>query len=105
MNVHPYMEELRSLLGSYGIDFEADDSEEETDEYSGAILHVERTLFRAPDGRNFTVSYAWIRDENEQKHFLPQYCKYNYLDVTVGDSESYAADPDDVLEDAIGHVM
>ena len=104
MNVNPDMDELRRLLTSKGVDFVADDSEEETDEWSGCILHVERTLFTSPDGREFVVVYAWLRDEDEQKHFLPPICRFGYLDVTVDERNNYSATPEEVLEDVSTHV-
>lgn len=102
MNINPYMDELRQWLDDNCVEYVVDDSEDETDEWSGAVLHVERTEFRGCDGRAFSVLFAWIRDEDDVKRFLTTHGKFGYVDVTVGDGEPYAATADEVIEDAFG---
>lgn len=102
MDMHPEMRELRSKLDGYGITYEIDDSEDVVDEWSEFVIHVERTLFRAPDGRQFSVMLSWSRDEDGQKHFITEFGMFGYLECKVGDGVPYAAYSDEILEYALG---
>lgn len=101
MDIHPEMRELRSRLDGYGIPYETDDTEDIIDEWSGFVMHVEKTTFRVPDGRDFSVMVSWSRDEDEVKRYVTEFGMFGYLECKVGDGVPYAAYTDEILEDAL----
>lgn len=102
MKIHPEMSELRSRLDAYGIAYETDDVEEVIDVWSEFFIHVERTAFRSPDGRDFSILLSWSRDEDDRKRYLTEFGMFGYLECKVGDGVPYAAYCDEIMEDAIG---
>lgn len=120
MDICPEMRELRSSLDRNGIIYEVRDDEygilyengssrdvSVDSSIDGRMLdgftHVERTLFRAPDGRSFDVAYIWTRDDDDRKVFLSLCGNFGYLEARVGESAAYPAYAEDVIEHALCH--
>lgn len=103
MDLHAEMAELRRVLDSYGLGYTTEDSEDVVDEWSGFVVHVERTGFMSPDGRWFSVLLSWTRDEDGKKRYVSLMGGVGYLECKVGESAPYAAYAEEILEDALGH--
>lgn len=120
MDVGPEMRELRDMLARNGLEYTIMDDEYGIDYDDGepvvvnadacaskrlldGLTHVERTTFRATDGRDFEVTYAWTRDDDDRKVFCSMHGNIGYLEVRVGDDAPYSAYAEDIIEYATRH--
>ncbi len=95
MDVNPNMAWLRDELRKAGIDYEIDDSEDET--YEGFTIHVERTSFVANGEETFVVTYGWSRDADWEKRGLSVGYPA-YLECVVGDGRPLMVSVGDIME-------